>query len=54
MQCSMASFRLNPSPNADNEQAGTGSDCSRDYIGIEGKYCLLSNIVRWIVELIIC
>ena len=38
MQCSATSFRINPSP--DEGQAGTGTDCSEDYIGIEGTVLL--------------
>ena len=38
MQCSATSFRLNNAGIAAYTQAMQGSDCSEDYIGIEGTY----------------
>ena len=46
MQCSATAFRLNASPNDGWAQAGVGSDCSEDYIGIEGKWLIPNGMLN--------
>ena len=44
MQCSSTTFRINNAGIAAFTQAKVGSNCSEDYIGIEGKYLIINDI----------
>jgi hypothetical protein len=41
MQCAADAFRINSATNAAYEKSQIGSNCSEDYIGIEGIFYIL-------------